>query len=81
MQLWIVDKDEEVHFLHTVNGECHLNLTMNPQDKSWLFQVTDLGTFIKVMGLNQRWNRLCPNCASHFFDVLDKTGAVEKPAS
>ena len=71
MLLWIVDKDEEVHFLHTMDGQCQINLSLNPQDKAWIFQVKDLGSFAKAMGLGMRWNRLCPNCASRFFEALD----------
>ena len=30
MHLWIPDKDEEVHFLHTVGEKCHLTTMPNP---------------------------------------------------
>jgi hypothetical protein len=73
MHLWILDKDEEVHFLHAVGDKCQLSLTPNPQDRAWVFEVKELGTFGKVMGLSQRWNRLCPNCAARFFERLEPT--------
>lgn len=74
MHLWIMDKDEEVHFLHTVGEKCELKMTPNPQDRAWVFEVKELGTFGKVMGLGQRWNRLCPNCAALFFERLKPMG-------
>ncbi len=72
MNVWIVDKDEEVHFVHASGEGCRLEMSPNPQDKAWIFEVKDLGTFVRVMGLNRRWNRLCERCAAQFFDRLEE---------